>query len=413
MTSAITPTAPQRRIGLLDSLRGFAIFGILMVNMPLFFKPVTSMLLGYEGHESIPDVISEFIIKFFFEGKFYVLFSMLFGYGFYLFVNRQSTDGKSLLPLFIVRMLILLLFGILHVVFLWAGDILTFYALFGICLLAFRKVSDRGLIKWSFWLALTPALLVGFMSLMFWLASLHPESREAVEASMQANTEGMKKIVESVSIAYSKGSFSEIVTARLTEYKTMLSGILYFYPVVMAMFLIGVWAARKNLAQNFKDYLRLFRRLLFTGLTLGILLNVLYFYSYTRSSMQEPGLWSFLSTLSHMAGGVLFSLTYVSVFVLLAANNKMEWLRKLLAPVGRMALTNYLLHSVICTALFLPYGFGLFGKIDLWQGVLLTIVIFLLQIPLSIFWLKRFYFGPFEWLWRSLTYRKLQPFRKD
>lgn len=412
MTTAIAPTSPQSRIEILDSLRGFAIFGILMVNMPLFFKPVTSMLLGYSGHDTNLNLVAEFFIKFFFEGKFYVLFSMLFGYGFYLFLNRKAEDGRSLVPLFRIRMLILLVFGILHVILLWSGDILTFYALFGLFLPAFLKVSDRGLIKWAIWLALVPSLLVVFATLMFGLASLHPESRDAVADSMQANAEGMKLLVENASKAYSSGSFSEIVSARINEFKSLLSGIIFFYPVVLAMFLLGFWAARKNVIGNFSAHLNLFKRLLFIGLTVGILCNVVYVYSYTKSSMQEPGIWSVLYNFTHMLGGILISLTYVSICVLLTARGRLSGIRRLLAPVGKMALTNYLLHSIICTTLFLPYGFGLFGKIEMWQGILLTIVIFIIQIPLSIFWLKRFNYGPFEWLWRSLTYWRLQPLRR-
>jgi len=413
MTTAIAPTAPLNRIELLDTLRGLAIFGILMVNMPLFFKPVSSMLLGFTHHDTNINLIADLFIKFFFEGKFYVLFSMLFGYGFYIFLNRQAEYGKSLVPLFRIRLLILLLFGITHVLLLWAGDILTFYALLGLLLPAFMKVSDRGLIRWSIWLALVPSILALFSSSIFGLASLHPESRDAVAASMQASADGMKLLVENSSKAYTTGSFSEIVTARINEFTGLLPGIIFFYPVVLAMFLIGFWAARKNVIGNFMAHLKLFKRLLLIGLTVGILCNVVYVYSYTRASVSEPGIWSVLYNFTHLLGGVMVSLAYVSICVLLTARNELSGISRLLAPVGRMALTNYLFHSIICTTLFLPYGFGLFGKIEMWQGILITIIIFIIQVPFSILWLKRFNYGPFEWLWRSLTYRHLQPFRKS
>jgi uncharacterized protein len=114
----------------------------------------------------------------------------------------------------------------------------------------------------------------------------------------------------------------------------------------------------------------------------------------------------------HAFGGVSLGLCYVSGIVLLIAAGKGEKLKIYLAPVGRMALTNYLSHSIICFLLFYSFGLGLFGKVEVWQGIILTIVIFCLQIMFSGWWLKHFQYGPFEWLWRSLTYWKVQPFRR-
>jgi uncharacterized protein len=129
--------------------------------------------------------------------------------------------------------------------------------------------------------------------------------------------------------------------------------------------------------------------------------------------MTIPNGWYILSTTSHIIGGISFGMMYVSIVALLFAKGKQKFLTQALAPVGRMALTNYLLHSIITAILFLPFGFGLFGKMEVWQGIVLTVLIFALQIPFSRFWLNRFHYGPFEWFWRSLTYMKIQPFQKD
>jgi uncharacterized protein len=165
----------------------------------------------------------------------------------------------------------------------------------------------------------------------------------------------------------------------------------------------------KGIIKNYSDHLPFFRRLLKWGLVIGIPVSAATVYAYTQAPMSQPGIWNLLGTTGHTVSGIMLGLAYVSAIVLLTANGRMGKLLGLIAPVGRMALTNYLLHSIICTTLFLPYGFGLFGKIEIWQGILLTIVIFGLQIPFSIFWLKHFNYGPFEWLWRSLTYWKIQP----
>ncbi len=413
MKSIITPTSPGQRIDMLDVLRGFAIFGILMVNMHIFYQPMTRMLLGYTGTEPLLNITGEQLVKFFFEGKFYVLFSMLFGYGFWLFINRSSGDGNSIIPTYRLRVFFLFLFGVAHVVLLWAGDILLFYALFGFLLILFRKVTDRGLVKWAVWLALIPGILTLFFAMLITLASLHPESKAAVDASMQAQTNAVKTLIDQSAEAYTHGSFNEIMVARLREYQAMLPGMVFFYPTVLAMFLIGVWAARKQLIQNYREHLPFFRKTLLWGIIIGIPANLLFAYAYTRAPASEMGFWSFISTLTHTAGGITFSLLYVSAIILLSAKGKLFWFRRNLAPVGRMALTNYLMHSIICTTIFLSYGLGLFGKFNAWEGMLLALIIFGLQIPFSKFWLKYYHYGPFEWLWRSLTYLQWQPFRKS
>lgn len=410
MSPIVSPTPPGQRIELLDALRGFAIFGILMVNMPLFFSPVTTMLSGYTGSENTLDLASQLIIKFFFEGKFYVLFSMLFGYGFWMFINRTNNNGRSIIPTFRLRLLFLLIFGIAHIVLLWAGDVLLGYALMGFILLLFRRVSDRGLIRWAITLALIPSFFMALMWLFAFLASLHPESKEAWDVAIRENAVNMQAIIDNAARVYSEGSFTEIVITRVNEYLTMLPGFLFFYPVVLAMFITGTLAARKGIISNFREHLPLFRKMLAWGLITGVILNALYAYAYTQAPLNEPGMWGFLVNFCHTTGGVAFSLAYVSFIALLSAEGNLKGFRNALAPVGRMALTNYLLHSIVCTTIFLPYGLGLFGKISISQGILLTIAIFLIQIPFSKLWLKHFYFGPFEWLWRSLTYRKWQPF---
>jgi uncharacterized protein len=171
----VSPVKQANRIILLDALRGFAIFGILMVNFPIMFQPVTSVLLGSQSDGSLLYNLSEWFIKFFFEGKFYVIFSMLFGYGFWLFMNKKDDQGKSITPIFKRRLIFLFLFGALHVVLLWAGDILVYYALFGFILLLFRRVSDRGLIKWAIWIGLIPAVLAALSAAMVGLASINPD----------------------------------------------------------------------------------------------------------------------------------------------------------------------------------------------------------------------------------------------
>jgi uncharacterized protein len=412
MKKNFSPIVQAERITLLDTLRGFAVFGILIVNMPLFFLPFSMMMQGAKPDTTFVHIFSESFIKFFFEGKFYVMFSLLFGYGFWIFINKATSEGSSIIHVFARRAFFLFLFGVAHVVLLWAGDILVFYGLLGLLLILFRKVSDRGLVKWSIGLGLIPSLITGFMVLVFTLFYQIPQAREGMEAGIQQSIDSISDLVERASLAYSQGSFSEIVAIRIEEYKAILPGVLFFYPMVLAMFLLGAWAARKKLIANYMEHLPFFRKVFWWGLGIGLIANAVYAFSFQHAQMVNPDIWSFLSTFGHSLGGFTFCLLYVSVVVLLVSMGKLRTFTKWLSPVGRMALTNYLMHSLICTFIFLPYGFGLFGKIEIWHGIILTIIIYGLQIPFSNWWLKHFHFGPFEWLWRSLTYLKLQPFIK-
>ncbi len=410
MTTTSTPVSRKDRIMQIDVLRGLAIFGILMVNMQIFHTPIITMLQGYGGSASTADFISQLFIKLFFEGKFYVMFSMLFGYGFYLFMHKQTDEGVSIVPFFRRRLFYLLLFGILHVVLLWPGDILIFYALFGFVLLLYRNVSDRGLIKWAIWLSLIPVIFTALAALMIQLAMMVPEAAAEAQQGIQENMERTQNMMQEFIAIYTNGSFTEIAMVRVREWTVMLPGLLFFYPMVLAMFLIGFWAARKGLVKNIQDHLGFFQKAFWWGLVLGLPLSVAYFWGYTKAEGQMPGPIMLLSSTAHIYGGFFLSLAYVSAIVLLVQRGKLKRFSHLLAPVGRMALTNYLMHSIICTTLFLPYGFGLFGQITHWQGIIISIAIFSVQIPLSRWWLNRFRFGPFEWLWRSLTYLKWQPF---
>lgn len=408
----ISPVAINERIQLLDVFRGFAILGILMVNMQVFYNPVSYMMLGSQSGGDIIKILSETFIKFFFEGKFYVLFSMLFGYGFWLFINKQVPEGVRIIPIFRRRLFFLLLFGFAHFVFIWGGDILFFYALFGFLLILSRKISNERLISWAIPLALVPTFVTGFFMIMAWAFSGIPEAAAGMEKGMAENAAALKALAEEAYLVHTTGNYWEILSMRLREWMTLTQGgILVFYPVVLGMFLFGAWIARKGYVKNYMQHLPLIHKVFWWSLVSGIPLNTLYAISYQYAQPSILNSWAFLGTFTHIAGGLSFALVYTSGMILLTASGKLKAFSGALAPVGRMALTNYLLHSIICTILFNAYGFGLMGKVEIWQGILLAFVIFALQIPFSKWWLSRFKYGPFEWLWRSLTYWKLQPFK--
>lgn len=412
MRTIAAPVPVKERIVLLDVLRGMAIFGILMVNMQLFIKPMSHMLLGFQESAPLAERLSVIFIKFFFEGKFYVLFSLLFGYGAYLFMHKSTAEGISILPFYRRRMFFLLIFGILHVVLLWPGDILVFYALFGFLLLAFRKVSDKGLLKWAVWLMIIPPLITALFTLVISLMLKIPEASQAMEANLEGSAGVLQGIADKAFSAYTGGSYGEMVRMRLYEYQVLLPGVLFFYPVVLAMFLLGHLAARKGLMRDPGANLPFFRKTAAWGAGIGFPMSLLFVFTYMNMSTSQLDIYQVFNLLAMAFGGVSLGIFYLSMVVILVSKGNLKTFSHWLAPVGRMALTNYLLQSIICTTIFYAYGFGLMGKFNTFQGILLTILIFALQIPFSHFWLKHFHYGPFEWLWRSLTYMKIQPFRK-
>lgn len=410
MKTNFAPVDQKERIVLLDALRGLALFGILMVNMPIMFEPISSLLLGAKPDMPLQHIITESFIKFFFEGKFYVIFSFLFGYGFWLFLNKSAENGSDIVPLYRKRLLFLLLFGLAHIALLWAGDILVFYALFGFLLILFRKSSNRKVIGWAIGIALIPTVLNGLMTLLFGFMSGIPEARETLDASIQQRLDTMNQLLTNATAAYTSGSFGEMVSMRFAEYGALLPGILFFYPVVLAMFLVGMWAARTRIIADYDQHLPFFRKAFWWGLGIGMAGNIIYVFAYRKANMAAQDVWSLLYATFHTIGGIALAAFYVSSVVLLVAKGRASRLINCLAPVGRMALTNYLMQSLITAILFL--GCGLYGEIEIWHGIILTIAIFAIQIPFSKWWLSHYKFGPMEWLWRTLTYGKNQPMKK-
>ncbi len=408
-----SPLKQTERIEIIDAFRGFALLGILMVNMLYMYEPMINMMAGANPDAPLKQKLAETFIKFFFEGKFYVIFSMLFGFGFYIFLSKSNDAENSSLPIFKRRLFFLLLFGLAHISLLWAGDILLYYSLFGFLLILFRKSSDKKIIKWIIVLALIPTILTSLIAIAISLFSQIPEAKGQIESVLQESLDALTELTERAGLIYSTGSFSEIVSIRIEEYFTLFSGSLFFFaPIILAVFLIGFLVARNGIFANYKNNKPLFKKTFWWGLIIGLITNTLYIISFQHANPIAPDSWSILSTSMHTLGGISLGLCYVSGITLLFIKGKARFLERNFIPIGRMALTNYLMQSIIAVILFHSYGFGLFGKVEVWQGILLTIGIYATQIIFSRWWLQHFLFGPFEWLWRSLSYFKWQAMRK-
>lgn len=409
----VEPLKNQKRVFILDVLRGFALLGILMVNMPLFNSPMGTLIGDLNLWTDPANIAGKWMIDFFFHGKFYVLFSLLFGIGFYYFMRKADEAGAGVIGVFRRRLFILLLIGALHVLLLWYGDILVIYALFGFIMTWFRNKSNRYVLTWAIVFLLIPVAFTAMFYGAINMAMDLPEAGAELEANFRESELQFMALTDRALQVYASGSFSEIVRMRLTEYSYMLGGIFTFFPTVISMFLLGLFAGRKGYLENTTRHLPFFKKLLWISLPFAIAGNWLIATYVPKASHIEPDIELLIMQIGFSAGGPATVFVYIGLFVYWIHCGCGKWVAQKFAMAGRMALTNYLTQSIICTTIFYSYGLGLYGKVDYVYGILLTIVIFVMQLAWSDYWLRHFRFGPFEWVWRSLTYGKLQPMKKN
>ncbi len=412
-TAVMGPLLPQERIALLDILRGFAIFGILLVNMEWFNSPVYPTEVS--GGTGTADRLAAWLINFFGVGKFYTLFSFLFGLGFSLQMARTASRGARFRPVYGRRLFVLLFIGLTHGLLVWAGDILVLYAVLGVLLLAFRASSPRTLRVWTLvCLALPILLYAGLLGFVEYGRSV-PRAAEQIERWFAETAANYEALAEQSFQVYSHGTFAEITAQRIQDlgfyYLDPLDGWLVWAPHIFAMFLMGLYVGRRGFLQHISTHVPIFRKAMWWGLGLGLSGNLGFVVTADWSDPVVPSVTGLAEAVFFVIGAPALSFFYVAAILLLVQRE--GWQERLapLAAVGRMALSNYLFQSVICTTIFYSYGLGLYGGVGPAVGVGLTVVIFLIQVVLSVWWLRRFQFGPMEWVWRSLTYRKRQPMR--
>jgi uncharacterized protein len=510
---SLAPLARSERIEALDVVRGFALIGILLMNIEFFNRPLSDLGSGIQPGLSGANLWFSYFVMYFVIGKFWTMFSLLFGMGFGVMLTRAEAAQRSFLVPYVRRIAALALIGAIHGILIWGGDILFSYSVAALCLLVVLYARMRYLlavmavlvglgmafkVSWTFQVAgclayfgvlawylrcpdsltvfkrsvpvfkivtrlmmlaslaaivasfIIPRLphearfmmpLVGAMVLLLSILMVRyhepvaarpwrigvamyvfscmmmigigaaqyyapkPDDAPARVATAKKVAEHKADMAAEVRLL-TEGSYPAVVAMRAKRFIEHAPGQFGFSTILACMFLLGLWFVRSGVMANTRAHMPLFRRLALFGLPLGISLGLLGAQIATHS---VPGTndGHLLATGLLRLGNLPACLGYVGlVVVLLNSGSRI----KALAPFGRMALTNYLTHSVVFALVFYNYGLGYYGMERIWQlGCVIAMVA--LQIPFCHWWLARFRYGPVEWLWRAVTYWQVPAMR--
>lgn len=408
-TTLLAPVAAAERIAAMDVLRGFALLGILLMNIEAFVGPLFQAITGLDPTLRGADRWADALVYILVQGKFYTLFSLLFGMGFAVMLARAQSADRPFFALYLRRTLALLAIGLVHALLVWSGDILVPYALLAlVLLLLFRRTPQSRLPKWGVALYLVPSLFM----LVSCLALLTPEGAAALQEGMAEQGAEMASALEAQRVAYGSGDYAAATARRIADTGMMLGGYLPFWGwQILGMFLLGAWFVRSGAIAEPERFAPLYRRLRTVALPVGLGMMLLSFWLMPTIDFARLDLRIAIANALNAVGSLLMCLGYVGLVV--GGLQSSAWHRRLalLAPAGRMALSNYLLQSLLCTLLFYHYGLGLFEQLSRAWQVPFVLVLFALQVAASHWWLARFRFGPMEWLWRWATYGRRPPMR--
>jgi uncharacterized protein len=398
-----SPAKSKQRIEVIDALRGFAILGIILANI-LSWSGIKFM--PFSEIERWPNLEIDLLVYnlngIFVDTKFYTIFSLLFGIGFYLQFNKNRDNQPSFMKVYYRRLGYLMLFGLIHM-FFWSGDILFIYGLVGFVFVQFRNFKPKTLLILAGISFITP-LIIDVVMLQVYPGFMVPGNRLAVHTYLDISPVELTE-------PFRNGTFWEVTKANLHNVKwryfdLLPSGRLF---KIFAFFVLGFYLMSTN---YFIKKSTSIKRLL-VYLILGFGLTFLS-KQVTGSMGQFPSDWSdILYKLLFSFGQVNLAFAYISI---LSFIYKSAFGQKILVGfkyVGRMSFSSYLSQTIIGIIIFYPYGFGLYATMSLWQVELLAVGIYVVQIALAMLWLNYYSFGPLEWLWRSLTYGKFLPMRKN
>jgi uncharacterized protein len=396
----VNPLPVNERIATLDIVRGFALLGILIMNMPGFTNSFFVEADGSHLWRNPVDLGAELVRDMLFSGKFNSMFSLLFGIGFTIQLGRlmEREPGRAI-AIYTRRLLVLMGFGVLHVMVFWTGDVLHIYALLGFLLLLLRNVSDRVIVG-----MIAACLVYPAVSGTLRLVVITPEMVAHMVAASQA-------FEASNNLAYGHGSFfaaaREHVRESLYFYSDplMLWGTFGFYVQMTTTMLIGFLVGRHGWVRRIPELMPTIRCLQWWAVAVGIVCALVFGILGEFNRTPGPSPIKIVISISYVLCRPAMMIFYVLTVVRLAQIPVWQHRFAPIAAAGRMPLTNYLMQTLLATAIFYGWGFGLWGRVGPAAGLVLAFAIyFAIQVPLSLWWLRRFNYGALEWLWRLATY---------
>ncbi|HER00169.1 MAG TPA: DUF418 domain-containing protein [candidate division Zixibacteria bacterium] len=422
------PIAPQERISSMDILRGTAVLGILAMNIYSFGLPASAYSNPFAYGGTDPVNIGTWLFTYvFFNQKFMSIFSMLFGAGLVVMYQRFQEKGQPLKKIYYRRIRWLILLGVIHAFFIWHGDILLLYGICGLLIFFFRKLSPKALIiDGLLALAFGFLIIVGIGAFFIYAAGaeeriedarLAGEEPEEIDIELQKMTADQKEAFNPApedlreNIEEFRNGIGAIMKnrARLAA-MTNTNGLLFFglwragsmMLLGMGFFKLGIFSAERSR--------RFYLTMLMIAYAIG--LPLVYYGGQQLLAHEYDYVYKFAGgKYYNYLGSVLIALGHVGVVMLFCKSNLLPKLKNALSSVGRMALTNYLTHSIVFTLIFYGYGLGLFARFERFELMFFVLGMWIVQLVVSPIWLRHFRFGPAEWLWRSLTYKKKQQMR--
>ncbi|TAA73193.1 DUF418 domain-containing protein [Planococcus salinarum] len=378
----LEPVSLDERVESIDIMRGFALLGILLINMLAFHSPF-SYIDPYTWFDGPGDQATFAFLDIFIQASFYPLFAMLFGYGLGIQFLRAEARNKSFAPMAVKRLAVLLVFGILHAFLIWFGDILITYAIMGFLLIGMMRLESKWLLRLGLLIYAIPQALL----LMILFAAV------AADSSFYT---GIQEVQDSIA-AYGGGTFAEIFRQRFDDWMYGNNALNYIVLTVtiLPFTMIGAAAAKWRLIERADELKKLWIGLAVGGFALGLLLKLMPY-------IIEPNIA--ITFLQDIFGGPLLAVAYAAIIALITRHGSVPLLLRPLVKAGRMSLTIYITQSLIATTIFYSYGLGLYGQVNLLTGTLLGLGIFAVQLIFAEIWLSKFSQGPLEMIWRKLTY---------
>lgn len=366
-----------------DVLRGFALLGIIMVNLA-FFSNDPSEGIGKESMSGIGNSIAGFLVFTLFEGKFFLIFSFLFGYSSHYIIGLNGKNS----PRWIRRAVVLIIFGTFHFSLLWHGDILFLYGSLGLILTLFFKRSDKFI---KIWVTSIYATFSFFLILLALLGQLYPEPVKS------------DPIADAFTQVMQSGGYLDSIPARIDIWtQTIALELLIQGAPVFVAFLLGLLAARKSVLSSESKALPINAMIKF-GVGLGLPIQVIagIIFTVNENSIDRSESTYFWMLVVSFIFAPLLSMGYIGL-ILKGLEKSKSWLMQLSLP-GRMSLTNYILQSLALSLIYGPWGLGQFQKIEFWNSFLIAILVWFSLLLISKFWLTKFSKGPAEWLLGRLT----------